>query len=67
MAQSGQSAHVRLNDRFAAGRETQPVPSHERILLIAKVARRDPTALAKEEIQALADAMIMHYAQMGIG
>lgn len=58
-------------DRFAhmleEPNDTQRLPSHERILLIARIALRDPSSLTKDEIQALANAMIMHYAQMGIG
>jgi hypothetical protein len=46
---------------------TPPLPSHERILLIARVALRDPASLTKEEIKELASAMLMHFAQMGIG
>ncbi len=48
--------------------EAQPsLPTHERILLIARLALRDPSTLSHDEIRDLAGEMITHYAQMGIG
>lgn len=67
MSETPKSLQARSGQMFEDEDDKQRLPSHERILLIARVALRDPASLTKDEIQELATAMIMHYAQMGIG
>lgn len=67
MSERGTSQPTRfvmnLGDRFG----WQPLLPHDRILSIAKTGLRSPQALSEAEVQALANAMLVHYAQLGIG
>ena len=67
MSDKSNQSQVRADPMFEDQQANPPLPSHERVLLIARIALRDPASLTKDEIQELANAMIMHYAQMGIG
>lgn len=54
---------MNLGDRFG----WQPLLPQDRILSIAKSGLRHPQSLSPDDVQALANAMLVHYAQMGIG
>ena len=61
------SGFARLQDRFPAEVLLRSIPSHEQVLEIARTALREPGLLSDSDIRDLAQSMITHYAQMGIG
>ena len=44
-----------------------PIPVQKRLLRCAKIGMEVPTALTSNEVQQVCYALVVHYAQMGIG